>query len=75
MKIFCLFITLLFSIQLSAQQTYWQQHLRYYIKADLNEKEKSITGFETIVYKNNSPSTLNFIRTIFILIKKEGKFN
>src|ERR1043165_9254899 len=45
----------------SAQENYWQQHLRYEIKAELNDTEKSISGFETIVYKNNSPSTLEYI--------------
>jgi Peptidase family M1 domain len=44
-----------------SQQSYWQQELRYSITAELNDKEKSITGHETIVYKNNSPSSLNFI--------------
>lgn len=44
-----------------AQPTYWQQELRYSIRAELNDVEKSITGFETIVYKNNSPHTLDFI--------------
>jgi len=47
--------------EIIAQQTYWQQQLRYNIRAELNEKEKSISGFESIVYKNNSPSTLDFI--------------
>src|SRR5687768_9634347 len=61
MKLFSFFIALFITIQLSAQQTYWQQQLRYDIKAELNDKDKSITGFEKIVYKNNSPSTLNFI--------------
>jgi hypothetical protein len=61
MKIFSLILSLLFSIHLSAQTIYWQQELRYDIKAELNDNEKSITGFETIVYKNNSPSTLDFI--------------
>jgi len=61
MKLFSFFIALIITIQLSAQQTYWQQQLRYDIKAELNDKDKSITGFEKIVYKNNSPSTLNFI--------------
>jgi hypothetical protein len=46
---------------LLAQSPYWQQQLRYNIQAELNESEKSITGFETIVYKNNSPHTLDFI--------------
>ena len=61
MKLLSFFIALFITIQLSAQQTYWQQQLRYDIKAELNDKDKSITGFEKIVYKNNSPSTLNFI--------------
>jgi hypothetical protein len=41
--------------------SYWQQQLRYAINAQLNDTEKSITATETIVYKNNSPQTLNFI--------------
>lgn len=39
----------------------WQQTVHYNIEATLNEKEKSITGFETVTYFNNSPDTLNFI--------------
>ena len=61
MKLFSLFISILTATLLSAQQTYWQQQLRYNIKAELNDKDKSIAGYETIVYKNNSPSALNFI--------------
>lgn len=49
------------SAGLNAQQPYWQQQLRYTITASLNDNEKSITGAETIIYKNNSPSALNFI--------------
>jgi hypothetical protein len=44
-----------------AQTSYWQQKLRYTIQAELNDTEKSITGNESIVYKNNSPDTLSFI--------------
>ncbi len=47
--------------QVSAQENYWQQYLHYNIDAQLNDQEKSITGKETIVYKNNSPDTLSFI--------------
>ncbi len=61
MRLFVLFIVIFSSIQVTAQQPYWQQQLRYDIKAELNDKEKSITGFQTIIYKNNSPSTLDFI--------------
>lgn len=61
MKLFFLLLTGVVSIQLQAQQPYFQQAVSYNIKASLDDKEKSITGFETIVYKNNSSSTLNFI--------------
>jgi hypothetical protein len=44
-----------------AQDAYWQQALRYDIQAELNDTENTITGFETIVYTNNSPSTLEYI--------------
>jgi hypothetical protein len=45
----------------NAQQPYWQQFLKYDIRAELDDKEKAIKGFEKIVYLNNSPSTLDFI--------------
>ncbi len=61
MKFFFLLLSVCICTQLVAQKDYWQQQLRYDIKAELNDKEKSITGFETIVYKNNSPSALDFI--------------
>ena len=61
MKLFTFLVVLFVSPQTHAQQAYWQQHLRYDIKARLDDKEKTITGFETVVYKNNSPSVLNFI--------------
>ncbi len=44
-----------------AQNAYWQQYLHYSIDVQLNGQEKTITGSETIVYKNNSPDTLSFI--------------
>jgi hypothetical protein len=61
MKSFILVLLLAVTTPLLAQSSYWQQQLRYTIKAELNEKEKSITGIETIVYKNNSPQALDFI--------------
>ncbi|MNK58237.1 hypothetical protein D3C87_773080 [compost metagenome] len=51
----------LISLSIFAQEGYWQQHLTYNIDVTLNDTEKSLTGTETIVYKNNSPSTLEFI--------------
>jgi hypothetical protein len=55
-------LILVFSIsQTFAQQAYFQQHLNYKMDVSLNDSDKSLKGFETIVYKNNSPSTLDFI--------------
>jgi hypothetical protein len=61
MKILLVLAGLFIAFATNAQADYWQQKLRYTINAELNAKENSITGFETIVYKNNSPSTLDFI--------------
>ncbi len=57
-----LFIIFLFLTSTSkAQSGYWQQYLHYSIDVKLNDKEKSITCSETIIYKNNSPHTLKCI--------------
>jgi hypothetical protein len=61
MRFILLAIAFLSGTLLFSQQPYWQQDLQYTINAELNDSEKSITGFETIVYKNNSPATLDFI--------------
>ena len=55
-----LLLTLISNISF-AQENYWQQHVSYEIDATLNDKTKSIIGSERLVYKNNSPSTLDFI--------------
>ncbi|SER39713.1 hypothetical protein SAMN04488023_108134 [Pedobacter rhizosphaerae] len=60
-KNFLMLFLSLISLSLFAQQNYWQQHLSYNIDVSLNEKDKTLQGSEKIVYKNNSPSTLNFI--------------
>lgn len=44
-----------------AQTDYWQQKLVYTINVTLNEKTKTLAGNESVIYKNNSPDTLNFI--------------
>ena len=58
-------------VAVSAQKTYWQQELKYNITASLNDKDKIISGSESIMYKNNSPETLNFIWFHLIKIIKE----
>ena len=42
-------------------QTRWQQKTDYTIDVSLSDKEKTLDGFEKIVYTNNSPDTLRFI--------------
>ncbi|TKC65261.1 M1 family metallopeptidase [Pedobacter hiemivivus] len=61
MKKYITIVLIFFSSIVFAQEKYWQQHVSYKIDVALNDQEKSLKGFETIVYKNNSPSTLNFI--------------
>jgi aminopeptidase N len=61
MKSPILILLLFATAPLLSQSIYWQQKLSYDIKAELNEKEKTIRGFETIVYKNNAPEPLEFI--------------
>ena len=61
MKKIIIAFLLLASSNLFAQQAYWQQKLYYDIDVSLNDKDKTLTGKETIVYKNNSPATLDFI--------------
>lgn len=41
--------------------SYWQQQVNYTIDVSLNDKDKSLNGFEVIQYENHSPDTLRFI--------------
>ncbi len=49
------------TIGADAQHAYWQQELQYTINANYNDHHKTISAFETITYKNNSTTTLNYI--------------
>jgi hypothetical protein len=40
---------------------YWQQRIDYDIKCELDEKNKKLTGSETITYYNNSPDILSYL--------------
>lgn len=52
----------IFSLQSAiCQSTYWQQQVNYNIQVSLNDTAKTLDGFETITYYNNSPDTLKFI--------------
>ena len=37
---------------------YWQQQADYDIEVTLDEAERTLTGTETVTYRNNSPDTL-----------------
>ena len=58
-KLFSLLIACIFCLAASSQ--YWQQKVDYTIDVSLNDKEKTLDGFEKIIYTNNSPDTLHFI--------------
>ena len=44
-----------------AQEGYWQQKLYYNIDVALDDKAKTLTGKESVVYKNNSATALDFV--------------
>ncbi|MDD9887877.1 MAG: M1 family metallopeptidase [Candidatus Marinimicrobia bacterium] len=47
---------------ISAQNAdYFQQYVAYDIEVTLNDSDHTLSAFEKITYKNNSPDTLNFI--------------
>jgi hypothetical protein len=45
----------------SAHAQYWQQQADYTIDVSLNDKQRSLKGFLTLEYTNNSPDNLDFI--------------
>jgi hypothetical protein len=61
MKKAFLFLCFFTTLHAIAQKTYWQQSVSYNIDVALNDKDKSLKGAETIVYRNNSPESLDFI--------------
>ena len=55
-----LLLIITFLVNLSYSQ-YWQQQVNFLIEISLNEKEKSLDGFERLEYINNSTDTLSYI--------------
>jgi len=57
-----IFLSIFFISIISAQKTeYFQQYVDYDIEVSLNDTNHSITAYEKLIYKNNSPDTLKFI--------------
>ncbi|MGZ5286384.1 MAG: M1 family metallopeptidase, partial [Flavisolibacter sp.] len=46
---------------LTSYSQYWQQQVDFIIDVTLNDREKSLAGFEKIRYQNHSPDTLHYI--------------
>lgn len=61
MKKIILFLAIFTSVQVNAQQQYWQQEVNYSIDVKLNVNDKSIKAFEQMEYINHSPDTLTYI--------------
>lgn len=62
----------LVSFNSNAEGKYWQQYVHYNISATLIDSTHTITGTETVYYKNNSPDSLDkiYIRLYWNLFKK-----
>jgi len=45
----------------NCQTAYWQQQVNYLIDVTLNDKDRTIDGFEKLEYSNHSPDTLHYI--------------
>ena len=57
-----LLLSIFFISIISAQNAdYFQQYVAYDIEVTLNESDHTLSAFEKLTYKNNSPDTLNFI--------------
>ncbi len=61
MKYILSYIIVTFSCLSYGQNNYWQQQCDYKIDVTLNDTLHTLDGFVSINYKNNSPSTLNYI--------------
>ncbi|MEO6684292.1 MAG: M1 family metallopeptidase [Ginsengibacter sp.] len=55
---FIVFCLLFVSFTTTAQSNYWQQHVKYVIKVDMDTEKNLIHGKQTLEYTNNSPDDL-----------------
>jgi hypothetical protein len=52
---------LVYHFNFAQSSNYWQQKVDYTISVKLNDMEKTLDGFVSFSYQNNSPDTLHFI--------------
>ena len=53
------FVLLLFVVQLSFAQNYWQQHVEYEMDIKMDVSGFTFDGEQKLVYTNNSPDTIS----------------
>ena len=53
------FVLLLFVVQLSFAQNYWQQHVEYEMDINMDVSDFTFDGEQKLVYTNNSPDTIS----------------
>ena len=56
-----LYVFTIFCTLFSQQKTYFQQEVNYEIDVLLNDDEHTLSAYEKIEYKNNSPNELSFL--------------
>ena len=56
-----LYVCTIFCTLFSQQKTYFQQEVNYEIDVLLNDDEHTLSAYEKIEYKNNSPNELSFL--------------
>ena len=52
------FVLLLFVVQLSFAQNYWQQHVEYEMDITMDVSDFTFDGEQKLIYTNNSPDTI-----------------
>lgn len=58
--LFCIFLIMCPLLNVLSQD-YFQQKVSYKINVTLNDQKHELTGFESLVYINNSPDSLDFL--------------
>ena len=53
------FVLLLFVVQFSFAQNYWQQHVEYQMDINMDVSDFTFDGEQKLVYTNNSPDTIS----------------
>ena len=58
-RLFSIFFALVLCANLSAQESYWQQHVDYKMEVELNDQNHQLKGKQEIIYSNNSPENIS----------------